>query len=529
MEIFLRIYKPVLKWAMSQRLQAGLVGLAAIAFSILGSATLGGEFLPPLEEGNIWVRATVLPTSVSLNQSVELAHKLRIVFRSYPEVTNVISQVGTPDDGTDPNNYSNIEFFVDLEPKEKWRPQFKDKQDIVNDMNARVLDEYPGCLYNFSQYIKDNMDEAISGVKGELGLKIYGRDLEMLDKLGTQVRDIIRTVPGMVDVAKDENLGQPQLLITINRADAARYGINTSDILDIVQTSIGGNMITELQENDRRFGVWIRYQPEYRKDIGNLENILLTTPNGNRIPLSTLATLKEAHGATAILRDRNSRRLAVKANIRGRDLLSAVAEAQKKIGKEVTFPPGYRMTWEGQFDSAIRAMSRLAVIIPVTLLLIFGLLYMAFGSARTAALVMLTVPLSTPGAVLALMLTHTHFSISAGVGFVALSGVAVQNGVILVSLVEQLRKEGIAMREAIARSALVRMKPALMTTTVAVVGLIPAAMSTAIGSQSQRPLALVIVGGLIPGVMLALIVLPAMFEYFENAFRRAPSEEDAKY
>jgi cobalt-zinc-cadmium resistance protein CzcA len=481
-----------------------------------------------LEEGNIWVRATVLPTSVSLDQSVKLAGGIRQVFHSYPEVTNIISQVGTPDDGTDPNNYSNIEFFVDLQPKDKWRPQFNEKQDIVNAMDKELMDKYPGCLYNFSQYIKDNMDEAISGVKGELGLKIYGRDLNILDHLGNEVRAIIEKIPGMVDVAKDELLGQPQLLITINRESAARYGINTSDILDTVQTSIGGNSITELQENDRRFGVWIRYQPAFRKDVDNLQNILLSTPSGNRIPLSSLATIEESHGATAIVRDSNSRRVAVKANIRGRDLLSAVSEAQSKIGKQVHFPDGYHMTWEGQFASAQRAMGRLAIIIPVTLLFIFMLLYMAFGNARIALLVMLCVPLATPGAVLALLLTHTHFSISAGVGFVALSGVAVQNGVILVSLVEQLRKKGIALRDAVAESALIRMKPALMTTTVAVVGLIPAATSTAIGAQSQRPLALVIVGGLIPGVMLALIVLPALYEWFECGFRRPAEPEDEK-
>jgi cobalt-zinc-cadmium resistance protein CzcA len=370
------------------------------------------------------------------------------------------------------------------------------------------------------------MDEAIAGVKGELGIKIYGRDLEVLDRLGTQVRDIVQSVPGMVDVAKDELLGQPQLLISIDRANAARYGINTSDILDTVQTSIGGTSITELQENDRRFGVWVRYAPAYRKDVGNLENILLTTPSGSRIPLSSLATIQEAHGATSILRDKNSRRVAVKANIRGRDLLSAVTEAEKKIAKQVVYPSGYTAIWEGQFASAQRAMGRLMIIIPVTLMLIFMLLYADFGSARVALLVMLTVPLATPGAILALMLTHTHFSISAGVGFVALSGVAVQNGVILVSLVEHLKQQGVALKDAIARSALIRMKPALMTTTVAVAGLIPAATSTAIGSQSQRPLALVIVGGLIPGVMLALLVLPAMYEFFEHGFRSRDKAEE---
>jgi cobalt-zinc-cadmium resistance protein CzcA len=525
MEFFLKVYKPVLFWAMDNRKKAASIGLAAILFSAVGATTLGAEFLPPLEEGNIWVRATVLPTSVSLDESVKLANGMRKVFRTFPEATNVITQVGTPDDGTDPNNYSNIEIFVDLKPKAEWRPQFKDKEALVTAMNKTIMDEYPGCLYNFSQYIKDNMDEAIAGVKGELGLKIYGRDLNILDNLGNQVRDILQSVPGMVDIAKDELLGQPQLLITIDRENAARYGINTSDILDIVQTSIGGNSVTDLQENDRRFGVWLRYQPEYRKDVMNLENILVNTPNGNRIPLSTLAKIEESHGATGILRDKNSRRVAVKANIRGRDLMSAVNEAQQKVSDKVHFPEGYRMTWDGQFASARRAGERLMVIIPVTLLLIYLLLYMAFGNARTAALVMLTVPLATPGAVAAFMITQTHLSISAGVGFVALTGVAVQNGVILVSLVELLRKQGMKLREAVIESALVRMKPALMTTTVAVVGLIPAAISNEIGAQSQRPLALVIVGGLIPGVMLALIVLPSLYEYFENAFRR--NEVDA--
>jgi cobalt-zinc-cadmium resistance protein CzcA len=534
MTLFTKIYTPVLYWSMKHRFMAAMVGVGAVCFSIFGSMTLGGEFLPPLEEGNIWVRATVLPTSVSLEESVKLAKGIRKIFRSYPEVTFCVSQVGTPDDGTDPNNYSNIEFFIDLKDKNDWRPQFRDKQDLVMDMDKHVMDEYPGCMYNFSQYIKDNMDEAISGVKGELGLKIYGRDLNVLDDLGNQVRHVLLTVPGMVDVAKDELLGQPQLMITIDRERAARFGINTSDILDTVQTSIGGMSLTDLQEGDRRFGVWLRYQPAFRKEVGNLSNILLMTPNGSRIPLSSLANIVESHGATAILRDKNSRREAVKANIRGRDLLGAVQEAQARIAKEVKFPPGYHMTWEGQFASAQRAMGRLAIIVPATLVLIFGLLYLAFGNARTAALVMLTVPLSTPGAVLALMVTGTHFSISAGVGFVALSGVAVQNGVILVSLVEQLRKQGVAMRDAIIQSALIRMKPALMTTTVAVAGLIPAAMSTAIGSQSQRPLALVIVGGLIPGVLLALIVLPAMFEFFQYGFGKpkdlpqASDEDDAE-
>ncbi len=513
-------YRPLLAWSMNNKRKVAMIGFGAILFSIFGFCIMGAEFLPELEEGNIWLRVTVLPTSVSLNQSASLARDIRKTLRSYPEITNVVSQIGSPDDGTDPNNYSNIEFFVDLKPREYWESKYKTKQDLVNAIDAQLLTEKPGLLYNFSQYIKDNMDEAIAGVKGELGIKIYGRDLNIDSDLGRQIQRLVERVPGMVDVACDKILGQPQLLIDIDREKAARYGVNTSDVLDIVETSIGGKVITELIEGERHFAVLLRYQKSYRDELTDLGNILVSTPSGMRIPLSQLAEIKESHGATAIYRDKNERRVAVKANIRGRDLMSAVHEAQKLVEKHVKIPEGYHVTWGGQFERAQHAIGRLLIIIPVTLFLIFGLLYIAFGSARVALLVMLTVPLATPGAVLALILTHTHFSISAGVGFIALSGVAVQNGVILVSLVKQLVNEGLSLKDAVARSALTRMKPALMTTTVACVGLIPAAISTAIGAQSQRPFAIVIVGGLIPGIFLALMVLPAMYEYFVNGFKK---------
>ena len=512
----LDIYKPLLRWSMNNRFKVALIGLGAILFSLIGFSVMGAEFLPELEEGNIWLRVTILPTSVSLDKAALLANEIRKTLRTYPEVTNVVSQVGTPDDGTDPNNYSNIEFFVDLKPQSEWNTKYKTKQDLVNAINTKLLMEKPGLLYNFSQYIKDNMDEAIAGVKGELGIKIYGPDLYVDSELGRQIQKLLENVPGMVDLASDRILGQPQLLVDIDREKAARYGVNTSDILDIVETSIGGRVITELIEGERRFAVLLRFQKSYRDDVSDVGNILVSTPSGIRIPLSQLAEIKESHGATAILRDKNERRVAVKANIRGRDLVSAVHDAQKLVAQYVHLPDGYRIAWAGQFERAQHAMGRLLVVIPITLLLIFALLYIAFGSARLAFLVLLTVPLATPGAVLALLLTHTHFSISAGVGFIALTGVAVQNGVILVSLVNQLLKEGLEAKDAIARSALTRMQPALMTTTVAVVGLIPAALSTAIGAQSQRPFAIVIVGGLIPGILLSLMVLPAMYEFIMN-------------
>ncbi len=520
MEKAITIYRPLLFWSMKNKMKVALIGAGVILFSVFGFCIMGAEFLPELEEGNIWLRVTILPTSVSLDQAASIANDIRKTLRTYPEVTNVVSQVGSADDGTDPNNYSNIEIFVDLKPKEEWESKYGTKQELINAIDAQLLTEKPGLLYNFSQYIKDNMDEAIAGVKGELGIKIYGQDLYVISDLGRQIQKWVEKVPGMVDVACDKVLGQPQLLIDIDREKAARYGVNTSDILDIVETSIGGKVITELIEGERRFAIMLRYQKSYRDEVSELGNILVSTPSGTRIPLSQLAEIKESHGATAILRDRNERRIAVKANIRGRDLVSAVREAQDLVVKNVKIPDGYHIIWGGQFERAQHAMARLAVIVPITLLLIFGLLYMAFGSAKVAALVMLTIPLATPGAVLALLLTHTHFSISAGVGFIALSGVAVQNGVILVSLVNQLLAEGSSLRDAIARSALTRMKPALMTTTVAVAGLIPAALSTAIGSQSQRPFALVIVGGLIPGILLSLMVLPAMYEFFLKGFPR---------
>ena len=519
-----RIYGPFLRWSMSNRLLVVGIAATAIITSLIAAPFLGSEFIPELEEGNIWLRATVLPTSVALDKSVDIAHQIRVALRKYPEVTNVVSQIGSPDDGTDPNNYSNIECFVDLKPQDEWRPQFKDKQQLVNALNADLSAQMPGVLLNFSQYIKDNMDEAIAGVKGELGIKIYGQDLETLSTLGTKVRQIVDAVPGMVDVACDQLLGQPQLLVSIDRERASRYGINAQDILDIVETSVGGKAITTLIEGERRFGVILRFKKSFRNEAGDLANIQVSTPGGLRIPLAQLATITEAHGASSILRDKNQRRVAIKANIRGRDLVSAVKEAQRKIAQKVVFPPGYRITWEGQFARAEHAMARLAMVIPITLAIIFILLYAATGTARIAVLVMLAVPLALPGAIFALLLTHTHFSISAGVGIIALFGVAVQNGVILVSLVKHVQAEGYTLREAVYRSAMVRMRPALMTTTVAMAGLIPAAISNGIGAQSQKPFAIVIVGGLLPAIVLSLMVLPSLYGWFEETFGKPHSE-----
>jgi cobalt-zinc-cadmium resistance protein CzcA len=519
-----KIYRPLLRWSMRNHWKIALIAASIVGGSLLLTPFLGSEFIPELEEGNIWLRVTVLPTSVSLNKAVSIAREIRRVIKTYPEATNVVTQIGTPDDGTDPNNYSNIEVFVDLKPQSQWRKQFRDKDDLVNQMSNELNAAMPGFLYNFSQYIKDNMDETISGVKGELAIKVYGQDLDILSSVGEQIKKCVEKVPGIVDVAVDQLLGQPQVLVTIDRDRAARYGINSNQILDIVETSVGGKSITEVLEGEQRFAVILRYQKDFRSQADELQNILVSTATGQRIPLAQVATISEGHGASTILRDKNSRRVAIKANIRGRDLCSAVFEAQKNVAQSVKMPEGYHIVWGGQFERAQEAMKDLTVIMPITLGLVFLLLYTALGSARTALLVMLSVPLALPGAIVALLLTGTHLSISAGVGFIALFGVSVQNGVILVSLVKGLVHDGIELSEAVYTSAMVRMKPALMTTTVAVAGLMPAAISTGIGAQSQRPFAIVIVGGLIPAILLSLMVLPSLYEVFENAFTRKQVE-----
>lgn len=452
---------------------------------------------------------------------MEIAHIIRSLLRQYPEVTTVVSQVGCPDDGTDPNNYSNVEFLVDLKSREQWRPQFRDaanpKEALVESMDKELNLHEPGLLYNFSQYIKDNMDESIAGVKGELAIKIYGHDLNELSRLGKQITRIVRNVRGMVDVACDEVLGQPQVVVAIDRDHANRYGINSQDVLNIVETSIGGLAETSVVEGERRFPLILRFKSSFRSTVDSLADIQVPTATGGRVPLGQIARIDSEYGATAILRDQNSRRLAIKANIRGRDMGSAVEEARHLVEEKVHMPEGYTVVWGGQFERAQHAMQRLSIVIPLTLLLIFFLLYSAFGSAKTALIVMSTVPLAAPGACLGLLLTHTHLSISAGVGFIALFGVAVQNGVILVSLISELRKaKAYSLRKAIFEGALVRMRPAIITTTVAVAGLIPAAIATGIGSQSQKPFAIVIVSGLVPGILTALLVLPVLYSMFNK-------------
>ena len=515
-------YRPTLSWSLKHPRLVMLGALVCLGFTAALATNVGSEFLPALDEGNIWLRATVLPTSVSLEEAVRTAARIRKIISTFPEIHNVTSQTGCPDDGTDPNLFSNIELFLDLLPAAQWRPEFhRDKRELIAALN-KELSVIPNVLLYFSQYIQDNVDEAVAGAKGTLAIKIYGPDNTVLQRLGDQIAAIVSKVPGLVDVANNQQLGQPQYQVAINRYEASRYGVNVSDIQNLVETAIGGKVATRLIDGEKRFPVRVRFSQEYRNTEKALDNILIDPPGPiSSVPLSQMASIKYGCGAAFITRETNSRVMYVRINLRGRDLGSAVHEAQNRIKQQVTIPEGYRLVWAGQYQFQQEANQRLMIIVPVTLLFIYIILLAAFGSHKNAFLIMCSVPLAGLGGVSALLLSKTYFSVSAAVGFIALSGVAVQNGVILISYINQLRiKDGLSVTQAAYRGALDRMRPVLMTATVAMLGLLPAATSNGIGAQSQRPFAIVIIGGLLSATVLTLIVLPAIYTVIEDRSKR---------
>lgn len=492
----------------------GFLVLSITAFSLL--PFIGAEFIPELEEGNIWLTVYVLPPSVTLEKSVEIAREIRKVMRSYPETKSALTQIGSPDDGTDPNPYNMIEVLVNLHPQEEWRKQFHNKEELVDSMDKQLNKQIPGLIMNFSQCIKDSMEEAMSGVKnGEYSVKVYGPDIDVLEQLGDDISEVLQTVPGIVDVAHDNLTGQPELTIEINREKAARHGISTSDILDIVETSIGGKAVTRVIDGERRFDVVLRLKEQYRGDYENVGDLLATSPTGVKIPLRQLATLKQVAGANCILRENNKRRIAIYSNIRGRDLGSAVLESQEKIREKIKLPPGYSLSYAGEFTRAEAAGKTLLIVVPITLLLIFTLLYFAFDSASLALLTMSAVPVAAAVAIVVLFLSGTHISISSGVGLIALFGLSIQNAVIIVAKMRQImRKEpDLTTDQCIAKAALEKLNAVLIAALVAAVGLAPAALSNGIGAQSQKPFAIVISCGILPATLLTLLLLPAIAKY----------------
>jgi cobalt-zinc-cadmium resistance protein CzcA len=512
-----RMYQRTLEWALDHR--QVVVGLAAVLLivALVALQFLGGEFMPALEEGNLWVRAT-MPVDISFDQAARLATDIREMFRQSPEVTTVVSQLGRPDDGTDPTSFFNAEFLANLKPQNEWRHGFS-KDNLVEEIEHR-LKTIPGVIFNFSQVIQDNVEEAMSGVKGENSIKLFGADLKTMETLAGEIEQKMHQIRGVKDLGIFRLLGQPNLLIKVDRQASARYGLNVSDVNAVVQAAIGGQAVTQVYEGERLFDLVIRFLPEYRQDVEMISNILVSTPAGARIPLKQVATIATQTGAFIIYRENNERYIPIKFSVRDRDLESTVEEAQKLLAKTVTLPERYRMEWAGQYDQLKDEQKRLAKIVPLSLLLILLLLYITFDSLKNALLVLSAVPFALIGGVIALVATHTNFSISAAVGIISTLGVAILGGVLLISRIEDGRQAGLNLREAIMQAAAVQMRPILMATVGAAIGLLPAALATGIGSQAQKPLARVVVGGMLTAAFLILVVLPVLYELVHRRMDR---------
>jgi len=473
---------------------------------------LGTEFLPHLEEGNLWIRATMPPT-ISLEAGTPAVAKMRQILLRHPEVITVVSQHGRPDDGSDPAGFSNAEFFVPLKPFDQWAPGMT-KEKLLDQVQSEFAAEFAGIGFNFSQYIQDNVEEQLSGVKGANSVKIIGRDLATLERLAEQAMREMSKVRGVKDLGIFRVLGQPNLNIKIDREKAARYGLNSGDVNTIVQAAVGGAVATTQLEADRQFNVTVRLAPEQRNTVDDVRNIKVgfTTPSGTNayIPLRELADIELETGASYIYHERNQRYIPIKFSVRGRDLGSTVAEAQQRIADNVKLPTGYRVDWAGEFEELQQAKERLTVIVPISLVMILVLLYGLFNSFRDSFMALAGIPFSVGGGIIALYVTGVDFSISAAVGFVSLFGVSVMNGILIITYFNQLAASGMGAIEAMRHAAEQRMRPMLMTALSACIGLLPAAISTGIGSQVQRPLAIVVVGGMFIGPIILLVLVPAL-------------------
>ncbi len=524
MSVITRFYTYSLGLAIRWRYVTVGLGLLCLAGTLWLASHVGSEFLPHLDEGAVWVRGTLAP-STGPTEGMRLADQVRVILAAFPEVTKSTSQVGRPDDGTDTTGFSNTEYFVDLKPREEWRPVFhQDKETLISAM-SRELDKIPGVIWNFSQPIADNMEEAVSGVKGELAIKIYGDELKVLEERGDKIVDVMRTIPGVQDVGLFRVLGQPNLNLVVDRAKAARFQINVADVQDAVQTAVGGNAVGQVLQGDQRYDLVIRYLAPYRDTKEAIQNIRLVAPSGERVALAQLCKVDVADGASQIYREGSSRYVAIKYRVRGRDLGGAVEQAIKTVERDVKLPVGYSLTWAGEYESAQRAQRRLAIIIPLTLLLIFFILYLMFASMKWSLLVLANVAMAPVGGVIALYLSGVNFSVSSGVGFLALFGVSVQTGVIMVEYINQLRARGLTPLDAAQKGAIERLRPILMTMLVASLGLLPAATSHGIGSDSQRPFAIVIVGGLMGALVMSVYLLPALYVWIAGEHDKLPMAE----
>ena len=512
MHFVIERYRTAVRWAIRHRaVTIGACALMVAVGSYLAfSGVIGSEFLPHLDEGALWVRGTLAP-STGPDEGIRIANQARIVLCSFPEVPQCTSQVGRPDDGTDTTGFFNTEFFVDLKPKEQWRPVFRENKDELIAAMNRELDKIPGVVWGFSQPIEDNMEEAVSGVKGALATKIYGDDLKVLEQKSDEIVNIMRRITGIEDLGVFRVLGQPNLNITVDREQAARYQINVADVQDAIQTAVGGNALTQVLKGEARYDLTMRYLPKYRDTEEAIENIRLLSPSGERVSLAQLCKISVTDGASEIYREGNRRYVAIKYSVRGRDLGSTVEEAIRKVNEQVKLPTGYSLDWEGEYESQKRANERLLIVLPITILLIFIILYTMFKSFKWALLILANIAIAPIGGLLALLITGTNFSVSSGVGFLALFGVSVQTGVIMLEYINQLRALRYSVEDAAVEGAVLRLRPIMMTMLVATLGLLPAALSHAIGSDSQRPFAIVIVGGLIAALVMSIFLLPTLY------------------
>jgi cobalt-zinc-cadmium resistance protein CzcA len=528
-------YTPVLRWALNHVGAAVILGVAFLGLSVLAASQLGSEFLPALEEGNFWIRAS-LPPTISLEAGTEATRRMREILLRHPEVITVVSQHGRPDNGSDASPFSNVELFAPLKPFDEWPPGVT-KEKLTDELQQEFANELPGIGFNFSQYIQDNVEEALSGVKGANSVKIVGPNLDELEKLASQIMAEMAKVQGVADLGIFHVIGQPNLNIKIDRDKAARYGLNTGDVNTVVQAALGGTNATTVLEGDRQFAVAVRLDPKYRASIDSIRNVKVAyqTPSGTNgyIPLSELADITLDTGASFIYRERSQRYIPIKFSVRGRDLGSTVAEAQERVASTVKLPNGYQILWAGEFDDLQAAKKRLAIVVPITLGLILVLLYGLFNTLRDSLLALAGIPFAIGGGLIALYLAGLAFSVSAAIGFISLFGVAVMDGILNITYFRELRAQGMSVAEAVFQGAEQRMRPMLMTALSAGVGLFPAAISHGIGSQVQRPLATVVVGGMFIGPLLLLVVAPALRRIFlaretaESSDREGAPEAEA--
>ena len=516
----LRLYRPALDFALKSRLVVFFVAVGLLLAGGVTFAFLGSEFLPKLDEGDLWVR-TFLPQSISPSEAAKITRNVRQRLCSFPEVRYVVDQEGRPDDGTDINGWDVTEYSVGLRPREEWTTAHN--RDDLCDAMALNLKEIPGIDTQFSQYIEDNVNEAVSGVKSELAIKLYGDDPEKLQQFANQIVSIVKDVPGATDVGTDLLMGQPQIQIIVDRKAIARYGVSVQDMQNVIATAMGGQTATQVLEGERTFDLVVKIAPRSVADLESIRNIPVFGSNGERVTLGTLASVEVRPGLARIVREENERRTSIKLSVRNRDLGSMVADAQHRVAAAVHLPAGYRLEWTGSFENEQRAVKRLAVIVPITIVIIFFLLFIALDNANFATLVLLTVPFSAAGGFMALPLAGLNLSVSALVGFVALFGVSIQNSVILVTRISELRREGLGMVEAIKEGASSRVRPMVMTALMAMLGLLPMALSKGVGAETARPFAVVIIGGLISGTVLTMFILPLLYPAFEPKHSKAHS------